>query len=135
MLQVTTQPKEETMVEIPAGAKVPQDRKPKKEDVEDLIGGDTIITVRGVDFTIPQEVRDDFELLDDLAQLDAREDATRLPSLLRRLLPDIDQGEDKPARDQWKIAMDLLRGKNGRVTIEDGATFVWDVMTELDPNS
>lgn len=123
------------MVEIPAGAKVPQDRKPKKEDVEDLIGGDTIITVRGVDFTIPQEVRDDFELLDDLAQLDAREDATRLPSLLRRLLPDIDQGEDKPARNQWKTAMDLLRGENGRVTIEDGANFVWDIMKELDPNS
>ena len=123
------------MVEIPAGAKVPQDRKSKKEDDEDLIGGDTIITVRGVDFTIPQEVRDDFELLDDLAQLDAREDATRLPSLLRRLLPDIDQGGDKPGRNQWKIAMDLLRGENGRVTIEDGANFVWDVMKELDPNS
>lgn len=108
-------------VVVPDGAKVPQDHKGKAGS-----GPDTITaTVRGVDFTVPRDALDDFELLDDLNALDQRGDATRLPSILRRLLG-----------DQWRAAMDLLRDeRTGRISIESGGQFVSELMEELNPNS
>jgi hypothetical protein len=104
-------------------AKAPQDHKPKAE----LDEGSVTVEVRGEKWTVQKEVMDDFELLDDLNALDQRDDATRMPSVLRRFLGD----------EQFTKAMDVLRkeSKVGRVTIEAGSEFVWDLMAALNPNS
>jgi hypothetical protein len=81
--------------------------------------------VRGKTWVVPADALDDFELLDDLNALEQRADATRLPSVLRRLLG-----------DQWRDAMDVLRDKDtGRVSVEAGAEFVMELMGALNPNS
>lgn len=106
---------------VPAGAKLPQDHKAKDEPAPDV----RVVTVRGKEFRIPVAVMDDFELLDDLNALDQREDATRMPAVLRRLVG-----------DQWGEAMNLLRDKDtGRVTIEAGSEFVMELVEALNPNS
>jgi hypothetical protein len=83
------------------------------------------VTLRGLTVEIPDESLDDFELLDDLRAAQDDEDGSRLPSLLRRLL-----GAD------YKRVLDALRDPvTGRVTVEAGATFVWDLFKALNPNS
>lgn len=104
---------------IPAGAKRPEDRKAPKADT-----GDVTVTIRGVTVTISEEALDDFELMDDLDRLEQEEDASRLPSILRRLVG-----------DQYKTVMDALRGPNGRVGIEAGADFVGEVLEAVAPKS
>lgn len=107
---------------IPDDVKKPTDRKPKAEDAPDELR----VTVRDREWVVPAEALDDFELLDDLHALDQQRNATRFPSILRRLLGD----------EQTRDAMELLRdGKSGRVTIETGAGFVSDLMSELNPSS
>lgn len=121
------------MPEIPKGVKTPQDRKPKKVE-EDLLGSsDFEIELHGIKLVIPADATDDFELLDDLSRLD-NGDASRLPSLLRRLLPDIED-ENGDTINQWSRAMDSIRDQNGRVTIESGATFVQEIFEAINPNS
>jgi hypothetical protein len=103
-------------------AKAPQDHQPKAEPEKDFV----TVTVRGEEWNVGKEVLDDFELLDDLNALDQRDDATRMPSVLRRFLGD----------EQWSKAMDVLRDKeSNRVTVEAGSEFVWDLMAALNPNS
>ena len=111
------------MPEIPDNAKSPSDRKPKKDKAAEP---ETVTaTVAGKEWTVPVEALDDFELLDDFNELETRQDITRLPSILKRLLG-----------DQWREAMDLLRNKDtGRVSLEDGGKFVEDVLKEIAPNS
>jgi len=89
-----------------AAPKAPQDRKPKATD------GFTA-HVAGRDWKIDREALDDFELLDDLGEVEAGNPA-RLPSVLRRLL-----GE------QYKPALEAIRDpKTGRVGVEAGSNFV-----------
>jgi hypothetical protein len=105
-----------------AGARTPQDHQAKKPVVPE---GKLGATVRGKLWLVDEEALDDFELLDDLNALDQRSDPTRMPAVLRRLL-----------QDQWSEAMDVLRDKDtGRVTVEAGSQFVFDLMEELNPNS
>lgn len=113
-----------------AAPKKPADHKPKVEKVEITVGeGDdarTIparrVVVRGITVTVPDEALDDFELLDELAQLEDQK-ATRLPSVARRLFG-----------DDYRSILDELRGPNGRVPIEAASTFIADVFGALNPN-
>lgn len=110
----------------PAGAKKPQDHKPKNTGpkVEPVEGGRKIVH-RGIKFTILDEAMDDFELLEDLHAAETG-DNTRLPSLLRRLAGD----------DGYRAIMNGLRDKKtGRVSVETGAEFVSEVFGALNPNS
>jgi hypothetical protein len=102
--------------------KAPADHKaPEAEQQKDFVE----VTLRGATWRVDREVLDDFELLDDLNALDQRDDPTRMPSVLRRFLGDA----------QFAKAMDACRNDKGRVTIEAGSEFVWDLMRELNPNS
>lgn len=109
-----------TKATVPAGAKKPADRKPKESEKSDF----TEITVRGITLKIPTDALDDFELMDDLNELDQNENPSRLPSILRRLVG-----------DQWNTVIEALRGPNGRVGIEDGAEFVGEVIEAVAPKS
>lgn len=100
-----------------ATRKQPQDHKPKAD-------APRTVTVRGETFTIPADALDDFELLGDLGRIQEGE-AALLPNVLRRLVGD----------DGYRRAMDALRGENGRVSVSDGAEFVGEILTALDPNS
>lgn len=108
---------------IPPGAKRPEDHKSKGED--DETPEDVVVTIRGVELTIPGDAMDDFELLDDLYELDAKKNPARLPAVMKRLVGD----------DQWGDIMDALRGPNGRVSVERGAEFVGEVLEAINPNS
>jgi hypothetical protein len=109
------------MTDIPKTAMKPADRKPKKAEKPDTLE----VTVRGTTLTVPADVLDDFELLDDLNEIDQKQNAARMASVLRRLVG-----------DQWREAMDLARDeKTGRVPIESGARLVQEIMEGLNPNS
>lgn len=109
-------------VVLPEGAKLPQDHKDKATPK----ANETKVVVRDQEWTIQSDALDDFELLDDLNALDQRDDPTRMPSVLRRLLGD----------EQWKAAMGVLRDeKTGRVSVTEGSQFVMELIQELNPNS
>ncbi|MFB3980331.1 hypothetical protein [Microbacterium proteolyticum] len=127
----------------PAGAKAPQDHQPKTEkpkvetvevDLPDGFDEDDNpkyrkasarrVTVSGVEVTVLEEALNDFELLDDIRAAQDLNDGSRMPSLLRRLV-----GND------YSKVLDALRGPNGRVTVEAGSQFVWDLFKALNPNS
>lgn len=104
---------------VPAGAKKPEDRKPKDDGTSDLR-----VEVQGLTLIIPREALDDFELLDDLNELDQNDNPARLPSVLRRLVG-----------DQWKTVMNHLRDeKTGRVPVEPAMEFLNELMDAADPN-
>ena len=113
----------------PASAKKPQDHKPKEEAPKAKateVEGGYQVELHGAEFFVANEALDDFELLDDLQSADRGQDATRLPSILRRLI-----GEEG-----YRTAMDVLRSRseNGRVTIEAGGEFIRTLFGSLDPN-
>lgn len=139
------------MPKIPEGATVPQDHqdkteKPKVENVQievpelDAKGLPTTdddgnaktrtvdarrTTVNGITVTVPEEALDDFELLDDIRAAGDNGDASRLPSLLRRLVG-----------DDYKRILDELRDPvTRRVSAKQGSQFVWDMFGALNPNS
>ncbi|MFJ4107887.1 hypothetical protein [Oerskovia enterophila] len=106
--------------------KKPADHKPKAEKpkVEKVDGGRKV-THRGIVLTVEDAAFDDFELLDDLRAVQDAEDASRMPSLLRRLA-----GEDG-----YRAVMAGLRDKKtGRVSVMDGATFVQELFEAISPN-
>lgn len=107
---------------VPAGAKVPEDHKPKAEEPK-------LLTVKGLlgrDWEVPIEALDDFELLDDINFLQEQGDPTRMPAVLRRLL----------GAGQYGAAMNLLRDADtGRVTIESASSFVMELLSGINPNS
>lgn len=107
------------ITKVPAGAKKPQDRKPKESDVR-------LVTVDGHEYTVPTDgVPDDFEFLADLGSMEDG-NAARMPSVLKRIL----------GADGYKAAMNNLRDESsGVVSIERGAKFVRDLFEALDPNS
>lgn len=142
------------MPTIPAGATAPQDHqtkteKPKVEKITielpefdddgkprtDDDGTPVTRTVPGnlvtmktatgtVDVEVPDEALDDFEVLDDIRAVQDDNDASRLPSLLRRLVG-----------DQYREVLKALRGPNGRVPVEAGTSFVMGLFGALAPNS
>ncbi|MDF2578435.1 MAG: hypothetical protein K0S49_14 [Microbacterium sp.] len=123
------------MANVPAGAKTPEDHKPKTAKTEKVtvtLGeGDEAreapalrVTVRGIEVTVLEEALNDFEVLDDIRAAQDQRDASRAPSLLRRI-----------TGDQYATILDGLRGPNGRVTVQDGTEFVFELFRALNPNS
>ncbi len=107
---------------VPNDVKKPTDRQTKATDKPDTF----TVNVDGRDWIVTGEAVDDFELLDDLHAYEDKGDATRLPSILRRLLGD----------DGYREAMGVLRDEDsGRVSIEAGANFVGNLLGGIDPNS
>lgn len=93
--------------------KKPQDRKTKADaPLTAEVGGRT--------WTVERDAMDDFELLEDLGEVEAG-NAARLPRVLRRLL----------GADQYREAMDHLRDDAGKVGVEAGANFVRDLFEGL----
>lgn len=115
-----TTAKKATAATVPAGVKKPQDHQPKATDQPEVIN----VTVRGVDLQVDAAALDDFELLDDLNELEQNQNPGRFPSILRRLVG-----------DQWKTVIEALRGPNGRVSVEDGVEFVGELLEAVSPNS
>lgn len=106
------------MPEIPEGAKVPDDHKSKVEGPPESI----TVEVRGLELVIPSAAMDDWELMDDLANAEANDNAIALAGSLRRLLTD----------EQRKAAMNECRDpETGRVTIEAGTSFVSDLFEAI----
>ena len=131
------------MPNIPAGAKTPEDHQPKVEtpkfekveiELPDGLDDDNNpktrtaparrATVSGIVVTVPDEALDDFELLDDFRGL-SDSDASRLPSVLRRMVGD----------DYKRIMNELRDPATGRVTASVGSQFVYDVVQAFNPNS
>lgn len=101
----------------PAGVKKPSDRRPKASDTHE-------VEVNGHTWTVAADALDDFELLDDLSEIDSG-NPSRLPRVLKRLL----------GPEQYKAAMDSVRDpETGRVGVEAGAEFVGALFEAL-PNS
>jgi hypothetical protein len=106
----------------PKHVKQPSDRKPKAET-----DADRTVTVRGVEVTLSPDALDDFELLDDLAELqrNQKRGASRVPSMLRRLAGD----------DGFRAVADGLRDPaSGRVPATVAVVFVFEVFQALNPN-
>ena len=108
--------------------KKPQDRKPKTETAKAVkVDGGWEVTHQGITISVPLEALDDFELLDDLAELqrDPKRAAVRVPSMLRRLAGD----------DGYRAVTDGLRdASTGRVTASEAVRFTFEVFGALNPN-
>ncbi len=99
---------------IPAGAKRPTDRR-KSASTKTLTA-----TAAEREWTVPTDALDDFELLDDLDEIE-NGNAARLPRALKRLLG-----------DQYRDALDAIRDEgSGRVGVEAGADFVRELFESL----
>ena len=108
------------MATPPKGAKVPTDRQPKTTEQDDA----RTVTAAGQDWTVPTDALNDFELLDDLGELEDG-NAARLPRIMKRLLG-----------DDYKKALDALRDEDTkRVPIEAAGEFITEILQGLDPNS
>lgn len=125
---------------IPADVKQPEDRKPKAAEVEETEeeriaaraeaaivvheDGATRITLDGITISIPDDARDDFELLAAIAQMDdahargSNKVLVYFPEVLRRLA-----GEAG-----WRTVMNGLRDENGRVRVEPAVNFLNTVL-------
>lgn len=82
------------------------------------------VTVDGVTVDVPDEALDDFETLDDIRAVQDQKDASRLPSLLRRIVGD----------DYRKVIEQLRDPVTGRVTVERGSQFVLGLFEAVAPN-
>lgn len=110
---------------VPEGVKQPEDHRPKADvenpKVERVEGGRTV-THKGITVTVPDEALDDFELLDDLREMEQTGNVAVLPSLLRRLA----------GQDGYKAVMAGLRNpETGRVSAGEGAEFVQAIFEAL----
>lgn len=138
------------MPNVPAGATAPQDHQkkngaPKFEKVEidlpvlDEAGAPVLdddnkpltrqaparrAVISGIEVTVADEALDDFELLDDFRGL-GDSDASRLPSVLRRMVGD----------DYKRILNELRDPATRRVSAAAGSQFVFDVVQAFNPNS
>lgn len=76
--------------------------------------------------TVLDEALDDFELLDDLGELQRdKKQAARLPRILRQLVGD----------DGYDDVMNVLRGSNGRVPVGAASEWIKDLFEAINPNS
>jgi hypothetical protein len=110
----------------PANARQPQDHQekavPEVKPVVEKVDGGRKVTHKGVTVTIPDEALDDFELLDDLREMEQTGNVSVLPSLLRRLA----------GPDGYKAVMEGLRNPDtGRVSAGDGAEYVQAIFEAL----
>lgn len=78
----------------------------------------------GVTVFVNREAFDDFEFLDDLANLENQR-AQRMPMMLRRLIGEQD----------FRAVMNALRDKKtGRTSIESGTDYIRDLLQAVNPN-
>jgi hypothetical protein len=120
---------------IPDDVKQPADRKPKQETeqtemerIEALaetattsrVDGGTNVTLCGFTVLVPDGANDDFELLAEVGQMDAkhargdRGAIAHFPPILRSLA-----GEEG-----YKAALNGMRGENGRVPVREAIDYV-----------
>lgn len=99
--------------------KKPQDRKPKVETVD----GVSSVTIDGVRVSVAKDAMDDFELLDDLQQMQDGQGG-KITSVARRLF-----GE------QYQDVIKALRGDDARLSVEKASAFVGKVLEAIAPNS
>lgn len=107
--------------------KKPQDHLEKvvKPKIE-LVDGGRKVTLDGVTVTVMDDALDDFELLDDLGELQRdKKQAARLPRILRQLVGD----------DSYHEVMDGLRGDNGRVSVTKASEWIKKLFEAINPNS
>ncbi|HXH34326.1 MAG TPA: hypothetical protein VNJ54_07935 [Plantibacter sp.] len=107
----------------PPGAPKPQDHQGKKPVVREVEGGKEV-TLGDITVTVRDAALDDFELLDDLHELDVNKKGSRLPSLMKRLVG-----------DDYQPILEKLRDKHtGRVRVEHASEFIRDLLGALNPN-
>lgn len=121
---------------VPDGAKKPTDRKPKQQDAEQTemeriealaatattkrVDGGTNVTLCGFTLTVPDGANDDFELLAEVGQMDAkhargdRGAIAHFPPILRSLAGEVG----------YKAALNGMRGENGRVPVREAIDYV-----------
>jgi len=103
-----------------AAPKQPTDRKPKAAATPTELKVD----LRGLKVTVPVDALNDFELMDDLSQMD-KGDPTAFPRVLHRLVG-----------DQYDKVIELARdATTKRVTLGAGSELVYALLESLDPNS
>lgn len=119
----------------------PQDRKPKQEKPEPVATKSVqatferdgrelegfAVTLHDVTVHVPTEAINDFELMDDLNRLQTGDvrNVTAVASVLRRFI----------GAEDFKLAMDAVRDpETGRVTIEAGTRFLFDMIRGINPN-
>ena len=116
-------------VKKPAAAKTPQDHKPADTAKEEATEVEVLtVTVRDREWTIARGSLGDFELLEDLGNMErgGPPGIMSSPKVLRAML----------GAQQMREAMTLLRNPDtGRVDIDDGYEFVSDLMGAFNPNS
>lgn len=95
--------------------KKPQDRKPKQDEP-------ILITVSGVELTVPRDVMDDIELIDDINSVDSG-NMLAMPGLLRRVFG-----------DQYASLIEAIRDpETGKASMTKGADAIKQVF-EAVPN-
>lgn len=126
---MTTTTTRKSNAKKPAAAKAPEDHKPKvTAESEAKKVEQFTVTLLGRDWVVDSSVLNDFELLEKLSVMDGGggRAASVMPSVLRELL----------GSKQYAEAMDALRDEDtGRVAVDAGAAFVFDILRGLDPNS
>jgi len=108
--------------------KKPQDHK-SKVDAPKVTKTDAgwDVTHRGISFSVDGDALDDFELLDDLAELqrDSKRGTVRVPSMLRKLAGD----------EGFRAVSDGLRNpETGRTQASVAVQYVFEVFQALNPN-
>lgn len=109
----------------PATAKVPQDRKPAATaEAEATKTATMTVSVGGQEWEVPTSVLDDFELLGHLNDLQSGQIAST-PIVLQAFL-----GAAQTAK-----VMDSLRDPDtGRVPVQAGVDFVYELVGSVNPN-
>lgn len=101
----------------PAGAKVPQDRKPPKPT--DNGDGTLTVTVRGAEYTVDRDNLDDYEVMENLS------DGNFIPALRAILSPEQIDAVKASLRDP----------ETKRVKASAMGEFVAELIGALNPNS
>jgi hypothetical protein len=124
MSETIVPPKAKKAPKKPADHLEPQAKKAQVSDVE---GGKKVTWPDGFSVVILIEAINDFELLDEMSQMQSlgERGSVKLPSVLRRTLGD----------DQMPQVMDRLRDpQTKRVTIQAGVGFFQELFGALNPN-
>jgi hypothetical protein len=103
------------MAEMKVAAKVPQDHQLAADKPR-------VVTAQGVEVTIDPKIFDDYELVEESAQM--QENPTIIVAMLHKILG-----------SQYEQVKEALRGDDGIVSVEAMAIFFAEVMQKAAPNS
>lgn len=108
--------------------KTPAPRKPRstgtqaaKNEAVPEARKDLIVPLDGIDYVLDEDVFDDVEVLEDLAEIQDNDAMHRLPGVMKRML-----GET-----QWKTWKDAHRLPSGRVPTEPMTDFLSEMFAAL----